>query len=150
MHKLTAMALAGAMFAVGAIGFAAFAAAVFVFLTLRNCWGGDAEMAAMQKVVDKLNAANPDIQVKSVGGSIGAEEITASAAGGNPPDIVIMCDNSAVAGFAHDGVIAPLDDLLKAVGADTSDILPSSLLWTQYNGKQYGLPFGQDTYALYY
>ncbi len=150
MHKLTAMALAGAMFAVGAIGFAAPAAADTVNLTLRHCWGGDAEMAAMQKVVDKWNAANPDIQVKSIGGSIGAEEITADAAGGNPPDMVIMCDNSAVAGFAHDGVIAPLDDLLTKIGADTSDIIPSSLAWTKYNGKQYGLPFGQDTYALYY
>src|SRR6201994_1599767 len=113
MHKLTAMALAGAMFAVGAIGFAAPASADPVNLTLRHCWAGDAEMAAMQKVVDKWNAANPDIQVKSVGGSIDAQEITADAAGGNPPDMVIMCDNSAVAGFAHDGVIAPLDDLLK-------------------------------------
>jgi len=150
MRNLATMALAGVVLAVGAIGMAAPAAADTVNLTLRHCWGGDAEMAAMQKVVDKWNAANPDIQVKSIGGSIGAEEITASAAGGNPPDMVIMCDNSAVAGFAHDGVIAPLDDLLKAIGADTSDIIPSSLAWTQYNGKQYGLPFGQDTYALYY
>src|SRR3569833_3476701 len=107
MHKLTAMALAGAMFAVGAIGFAAPAAADTVNLTLRHCWGGDAEMAAMQKVVDKWNAANPDIQVKSVGGSIGAEEITASAAGGNPPDMVIMCDNSAVAGVRPKGRETP-------------------------------------------
>jgi multiple sugar transport system substrate-binding protein len=150
MRKLVATAWAGAMLTLGVIGMAAPAAADPVNLTLRHCWGGDAEMAAMQKVVDKWNAANPDIQVKSVGGSIGAEEITADAAGGNPPDMVIMCDNSAVAGFAHDGVIAPLDDLIKKIGADTSDILPSSLLWTQYNGKQYGLPFGQDTYALFY
>ena len=149
MRSLTTMALAGAMLTIGAIGLAAPAAAQ-TSLTLRHCWGGDAEMAAMQRVVDVWNAANPDIQVTPVGGSIGAEEITASAAGGNPPDMVIMCDNSAVAGFAHDGVIAPLDDLLTAIGADTSNIIPSSLAWTQYDGKQYGLPFGQDTYALYY
>src|SRR4029079_18497637 len=70
--------------------------------------------------------------------------------GGAPPDMVIMCDNGAVAGFAHDGVIMPLDDLLKANNADTSDIIPASLKWSQYQGKQYGLPFGQDTWALYY
>ena len=150
MHRLTAIALAGALMAAGSVGLASPALADSVNLTLRHCWGGDAEMAAMQKVVDKWNAANPDIQVKAVGGSIDAQEITASAAGGNPPDMVIMCDNSAVAGFAHDGVIAPLDDLLSKIGADTSNIIPSSLAWTQYNGKQYGLPFGQDTYALYY
>ncbi len=150
MHKLAGMALVGALFAASAIGFAAPAVADPVNLTLRHCWAGDQEMAAMQKVVDTWNAANPDIQVKSIGGSIDAQEVTASAAGGNPPDMVIMCDNSAVAGFAHDGVIQPLDDLISKIGADTSDILPSSLLWTKYNGKQYGLPFGQDTYALFY
>jgi len=150
-NSLVVTALAGALLAIGGTAaMTASAAADPVNLTLRHCWGGDAEMAAMQKVVDKWNTANPDIQVKSVGGSIDAAEITASAAGGNPPDMVIMCDNSAVAGFAHDGVIAPLDDLLKKINADTSDIIPSSLAWTQYNGKQYGLPFGQDTYALYY
>ena len=31
-----------------------------------------------------------------------------------------------------------------------SDIIPASLKWSQYQGKQYGLPFGQDTWALYY
>ncbi len=149
--KLATLTLGGVLLAVGGtIAMTAPAAADTVNLTLRHCWGGDAEMAAMQKVVDKWNAANPDIQVKSIGGSIGAEEIVASAAGGNPPDMVIMCDNSAVAGFAHDGVIAPLDDLLRSIGADTSDIIPSSLAWVTYQGKLYGLPYGQDTYALYY
>jgi multiple sugar transport system substrate-binding protein len=47
-------------------------------------------------------------------------------------------------------VIMALDDLLTQIGADTSDIIPASLKWTQYQGKQYGLPFGQDTWALYY
>jgi multiple sugar transport system substrate-binding protein len=150
MHRLAKMALAGAVLAIGAITMAVPASADPINLTLRHCWGGDAEMAAMQKVVDTWNAANPDIQVKSIGGSINAEEIAANAAGGTGPDMVIMCDNGAVAGFAHDGVIMPLDDVLKSIGADMSDIIPSSLAWTQYNGKQYGLPFGQDTYALYY
>jgi multiple sugar transport system substrate-binding protein len=61
-----------------------------------------------------------------------------------------MCDNSAVAGFAHDGVIMPLNDVLAEIGADTSNLLPASLLWVTYDGKLFGLPFGQDTYALFY
>src|SRR4051794_19556424 len=138
MRKLARTALAGAMLAIGAIAMAAPASAATINLTLRHCWGGDAEMAAMNTVVDKWNAANPDIQVKAIGGSINAEEIAANAAGGTGPDMVIMCDNGAVAGFAHDGVIMPLDDVLKSIGADTSDIIPSSLAWTQYDGKQYG------------
>ena len=88
--------------------------------------------------------------MKGISGNIQTEQIAAAVAGGAPPDMVIMCDNGAVAGFAHDRVIMPLDDLLTKNGADTSDIIPASLKWSQYQGKQYGLPFGQDTWALYY
>ncbi len=140
---------AGALVALGAATMPSFAADP-VNLTLRYCWGQDAEVAAMETVISAWNQANPDIQVTGVGGSINAEEIAASVAGGTPPDMVIMCDNGAVAGFAHDSVIMPLDDLLTEIGADTSNIIPASLGWVTYQGKLYGLPFGQDTYALYY
>ena len=132
----------------GASTAAASAPAEAVTLNLRYCWGGEGEVKAMEKVIQAWNAANPSIQVKGVSGSIQTEEIAAAVAGGAPPDMVIMCDNGAVAGFAHDGVIMPLDDLLKANNADMSDIIPASLKWSQYQGKQYGLPFGQDTWAL--
>jgi multiple sugar transport system substrate-binding protein len=121
-----------------------------VTLTLRYCWGGEGEVAAMEKVIQAWNDQNPSIQVKGISGSIQTEEIAAAVAGGAPPDMVIMCDNGAVAGFAHDGVIMSLDDLLSTIGADTSDIIPASLKWVSYQGKLYGLPFGQDTWALYY
>lgn len=121
-----------------------------ITLTLRYCWGGEDEVKAMEKVIQGWNQKNPDIQVKGISGDIQTEEIAAAVAGGAPPDMVIMCDNSAVAGFAHDGVIQPLDDLLAKIGADMSNIIPASLKWSQYQGKQYGLPFGQDTWALYY
>jgi multiple sugar transport system substrate-binding protein len=129
---------------------AASEAAAPVTLTLRYCWGGEGEVKAMEKVIQAWNDKNPDIQVKGISGSIQTEEIAAAVAGGAPPDMVIMCDNSAVAGFAHDQVVMPLDDLIAQTGADTSDIIPASLKWSQYQGKQYGLPFGQDTWALYY
>ena len=143
------MALAGAALAVAGT-IATLTPAGAVELALRYCWGGDAEVAAMEKVIGAWNDKNPDIHVTGIGGSINAEEIAANAAGGTGPDMVIMCDNGAVAGFAHDGVIMALDDTLKSIGADMSNIIPSSLAWTAYEGKQYGLPFGQDTYALYY
>ncbi len=129
---------------------AASAPAEAVTLTLRYCWGGEGEVKAMEQVIQAWNQQHPEIQVKGISGNIQTEEVAAAVAGGAPPDMVIMCDNSAVAGFAHDSVIMPLDDLLTKIGADTSDIIPSSLKWTQYQGKQYGLPFGQDTWALYY
>src|SRR5262245_34285891 len=134
-NSLGNMALTTALAAMGGIATVASAAADPVNLTLRYCWAGDAEVAAMESVISGWNTANPDIQVKGVPGSINAEEIVANAAGGTPPDMVIMCDNSAVAGFAHDQVIMPLDDMLKSIGADTSNLLPASLLWVTYQGK---------------
>jgi multiple sugar transport system substrate-binding protein len=121
-----------------------------VTLTLRYCWGGEGEVKAMEKVIGAWNAANPSIQVRGISGNIKTEEIAAAVAGGAPPDMVIMCDNGAIAGFAHDQVIMPLDDILTQINADKSDIIPASLKWVTYQDKLYGLPFGQDTWALYY
>jgi len=121
-----------------------------VNLVLRYCWSGDGEVKAMQSIIDKWNAANPTIQVRGISGSIKAEEIAGAVAGGAPPDMVIMCNNEAVPGFAHDGVIQPMDDLLAQVGAKTDDILPASLAWMTYQGKLYGLPFLQDTWGFYW
>lgn len=125
-------------------------AAPVVTLTLRYCWGGEGEVKAMEKVIQAWNSAHPEIQVKGISGNIKTEEIAAAVAGGAPPDMVIMCDNGAIAGFAHDKVIMPLDDILTKIGADKSNIIPGSLKWVTYQGKLYGLPFGQDTWALYY
>ena len=119
-------------------------------LTLRYCWGGEGEVKAMEEVIGAWNAANPSIQVRGISGSLQTEQIAAAVAGGAPPDMVIMCDNGAIAGFANDGVIMPLDDLLAEIGADTSNIIPGSLKWVTFEDKLYGLPFGQDTWALYY
>jgi len=121
-----------------------------VTLTLRYCWGGEGEVKAMEEVIGAWNAANPSIQVRGISGSLQTEQIAAAVAGGAPPDMVIMCDNGAIAGFAHDEVIMPLDDLLAEIGADTSNIIPGSLKWVTFEDKLYGLPFGQDTWALYY
>lgn len=119
-------------------------------LTLRYCWGGEGEVKAMEKVISAWNEKNPDIQVKGISGSIQTEQVAAAVAGGAPPDMVIMCDNGAVAGFAHDQVIMQLDPLLAAIGADKSNIIPAALKWVTYQDGLYGLPFGQDTWALYY
>ena len=59
----------------------------------------------MEKVIRPGTPPIPTIQVKGISGSIKTEEVAAAVAGGAPPDMVIMCDNGAVAGFAHDKVI---------------------------------------------
>lgn len=119
-----------------------------VSLVLRYCWSGEGEVKAMESIIQAWNSANPDIQVRGISGSIKAEQIAAAVAGGAPPDMVITCNNEPLPGFAHDGVILPLDDLLTQIGAKTDDIIPASLDWVKYQGKLYGLPFLQDTWGL--
>ena len=116
-------------------------------LILRYCWGGQGEVTAMESIIEDFNASHPTIQVRGISGSIKTEEIAAAVAGGSPPDMVIMCNNEAIPGFAHDGVIMPIDDLITQIGADTSNIIPASLAWVTYQGKLYGLPFLQDTWG---
>jgi multiple sugar transport system substrate-binding protein len=126
------------------------AAAAPVNLVLRYCWSGEGEVKAMESIIQSWNSANPAIQVRGISGSTKAEEIAGAVAGGAPPDMVIMCNNEAVPGFAHDGVIQPMDDLLTQIGAKTDNILPASLAWMTYQGKLYGLPFLQDTWGFYW
>ncbi len=121
-----------------------------VNLVLRYCWSGEGEVKAMEQIIQTWNQANPDIQVRGISGATKTEEIAAAVAGGAPPDMVIMCNNQAVPGFAHDGVILPIDDLITQVGANTDDIFPASLAWMTYQGKLYGLPFLQDTWGFYW
>ncbi len=121
-----------------------------VSLVLRYCWSGEGEVKAMESIIGSWNKANPDIQVRGISGSIKAEEIAGAVAGGAPPDMVIMCNNEAVPGFAHDGVIQEMSPLLQQAGANTDDILPASLAWMTYQGKLYGLPFLQDTWGFYW
>ena len=121
-----------------------------VNLVLRYCWSGEGEVKAMEQIIQTWNKAHPEIQVRGISGSIKTEQIAAAVAGGAPPDMVIMCNNDAIPGFAHDGVILPLNDLITQVGAKTDDIIPASLAWVTYQGKLYGLPFLQDTWGFYW
>jgi multiple sugar transport system substrate-binding protein len=121
-----------------------------VNLVLRYCWSGEGEVKAMEQIIQAWNKDHPDIQVRGISGATKTEEIAASVAGGAPPDMVIMCNNQAVPGFAHDGVILPMDDLIKQAGANTDNIFPASLAWMKYQDKLYGLPFLQDTWGFYW
>jgi multiple sugar transport system substrate-binding protein len=119
-------------------------------LVLRYCWSGEGEVRAMEEIIAAWNQQHPELQVRGISGSLKTEQVAAAVAGGAPPDMVIMCNNEAIPGFAHDGVILALDDLLRELRANTDNIIPTSLAWVSYQGKLFGLPFLQDTWGLYY
>ena len=156
MHhrKATTALAAGLALLVASLGGTSVArpagAAAPVTLVLRYCWSGQGEVEAMKSIIDAWNSSQPDIQVRGISGSISVEDIAGGRGRRLTPDMVIMCNNEAVPGFAHDGVILPMDDLLAKIGADTGDIIPASLGWVSYGDKLYGLPFLQDDWGFYW
>jgi multiple sugar transport system substrate-binding protein len=46
--------------------------------------------------------------------------------------------------------LAPLDDLIAANNIDVNDIYPAMMAQGLYQGKQYAMPWGSDTYALFW
>ena len=93
MHRLTAIAWRALLFTTGSVGLASPTRRP-VNLTLRHCWGRRRN-GSDAKVVDKWNAPtrHPGQGRRRVHRR--AREITASA-GGNPPDMVIMCATTAL------------------------------------------------------
>jgi multiple sugar transport system substrate-binding protein len=55
-----------------------------------------------------------------------------------------------VGSWASKGIIAPLDDYLKADGVSLSDFAPSTLSQMQYKGKTYSMPIAVHTQELLY
>jgi multiple sugar transport system substrate-binding protein len=125
-------------------------AAPVVNLVLRYCWHGDAEISAMESIIQDFNTSQSAIKVRGISGRIKPDEIIAAVTAGAPPDMIIECNSDDVAPFAANNVIVALDDPLKAIKADTSNIIPASLEWVTYKDKLYGLPFLQDTWGLYW
>ena len=55
-----------------------------------------------------------------------------------------------VGSWASKGMLAPLDDLLKTAGVDTSDFVPAAMNQMKYQGKIYALPVALHTMQLVY
>lgn len=78
------------------------------------------------------------------------EKVIAALSGTEPPDILVLGGPDQVSTWVSEGVVAPLDDLIAVSNIDTGDIYPAMLEQGYYNGKYYALPWGSDTYALYW
>ncbi|MFD0619760.1 ABC transporter substrate-binding protein [Paenibacillus sp. GCM10027629] len=110
-------------------------------------WTGP-EAAALEKIIAKWNAANPDIKVKGLSQSDYQKQLTAIT-GGNPPDIASNFGQDVVP-WGERGAMMPLDDYIKKDGVDLSDYITAALSTSQGNGKTYALPIAMHTTMLFY
>ncbi len=107
-----------------------------------NLWAGftGADGKAMQGIVEKFTAANPDISVNYYTAPW-SEMFTkfATAYGtSSGPDAVIMHVTD-IANFASRGMLEPLDDLVKSLGVEESDFAPAIWAGNTYQGSLYGI-----------
>jgi sn-glycerol 3-phosphate transport system substrate-binding protein len=78
-----------------------------------------------------------------------AQKFNAALVGTDVPDVVVL-DDIWWFHFALSGVIAPLDDLFRQIGLDTTDYVDTLLADYEFNGKHYALPYARSTPLFYY
>jgi sn-glycerol 3-phosphate transport system substrate-binding protein len=78
-----------------------------------------------------------------------AEKFNAALIGTDVPDVVVL-DDIWWFHFALSGVIAPLDDLFRQVGLDTTGYIDTLLADYEFDGHYYAVPYARSTPLFYY
>jgi multiple sugar transport system substrate-binding protein len=102
-----------------------------------------------QELADQFNAANPDIEVKVeyLPWPEMQQQLMTDISAGTAPDISHMATRW-MAGFAADGALAPIDDLMSPGFADT--FVPTYLDLQKQDGQTWGLPIAASARGLFY
>nr|WP_306269068.1 sugar ABC transporter substrate-binding protein [Pararhizobium sp. IMCC3301] len=142
--KLTAAALLGASFLVSP--------AVAQELRFTVWTGNDAHLNMLNSIGTSFQETHPGVTVKfeTIPAGDYIQKLTFQLAGGTPPDLGWMFENSMPA-FVEAGVLEELTDVLKnADGYDLADFsAPAMELWKQGEAI-YGVPFSTSPFMMFY
>lgn len=102
-----------------------------------------------QELARKFNEANPDIEVRveHLPWPEMQQQLISDISAGTAPDISHMATRW-MAGFAQDGVLAPIEDLMSPGFADT--FVPTYLDLQKQDGHTWGLPIAASARGLFY
>jgi multiple sugar transport system substrate-binding protein len=109
-------------------------------------WGDNP--AQLQELFNRYGEAN-GVRVE-VNSPVADDKLIAGLSGNEPPDVLITGGPDSVGTWAREGLVTQLDDLMAGGEVDTADIFPAPLGQCNYQGKTYCLPWGTDTYALFW
>ncbi|MEV6629674.1 ABC transporter substrate-binding protein [Actinoplanes sp. NPDC051470] len=121
-----------------------------VTLTFWNGFtGGDGPV--MKSLVDKFNAANPNIKVTMnvYEWADYYQKVPAAVSTGNGPDLGIMHVEQ-VATNAARGVVLPLDDVAASLQLKEEDFSPPVWRAGVYNSKRYAIPLDVHPQGMFY
>lgn len=109
-------------------------------------WGDNP--AQIQALFDQYGAAN-NVRVE-VNAPVDDDKVIAALSGNDPPDVLVTGGPGSVGTWAREDLVTPLDDLISTSGVDLGDIYAAPLGQCQYQGSYFCLPWGTDTYALFW
>ena len=109
-------------------------------------WGDNP--AQLQSLFDRYGEAN-NVRVE-VNAPVEDDKVIAGLSGSEPPDILVTGGPDSTGTWAREGLITPFGDFLDAGKVDVEDIFEAPLSQCLYQGEYYCLPWGTDTYALFW
>jgi multiple sugar transport system substrate-binding protein len=109
-------------------------------------WGDNP--AQLQELFNKYGEAN-NVKVQ-VNAPVPEDKIIAGLSGSQPPDILVMGAPDYIPGWTNEGLLTPLNEVIAANNIEKDDIIPAVLSQCAYKDDHYCLPWGTDTYALYW
>jgi len=114
--------------------------------------GSEAHLKMLGEIANSFTATHPDVTVRFDTIPFGdyVQKITLQMAGGNPPDLGWLLENSAPA-FVEAGALADVAETLKSTdGYDYADFsLPAMGLW-ETSDATYGIPFSTSPFLIYF
>ena len=146
VHRLALMVL---IFALGLSSVRSYAATTVDFW---HFLAAGSELTALNEIVEQFQEEHPDIRIEMQyfpWGNPYYEKLITSVVGGSPPDVA-MLHQTKIAEFVEAGVLAELTPAeLRASGIRDEDYFPIPWQASQYQGKQYALPFDIHPIGLY-
>ena len=105
---------------------------------------------AMEDIVAKFQAANPDIEVvlNTTEHEAFKTAIRTILASDKGPDVATWFAGNRMAGFVADGLFADISDVWASEGWDSS--MASTMPSVTFNGKQYAVPYSYYQWGIYY
>ena len=108
-------------------------------------WTPNFNEARARQLVEKFQAANPDITVKlEITTTDGLpQRILTALQSGAAPDVIDV-QHGWVNGYAQNDLVAPLDEVVT----EREDYIPAALEYNTWDGKLWGAPYRIETHAI--
>lgn len=108
-------------------------------------WTPNFNEARARDLVEKFQAANPDVTVKlEITTTDGLpQRILTALQSGAAPDVIDV-QHGWVNGYAQNNLVLPVDEVLT----DREDYIPAALGYDTWNGKLWGIPYRIETHAV--